>query len=269
MTVYEDFDTSQHSGAPIEGFQFVGTDATYQYTSSAQEQVINGLTFAPTTIRRDPVDSGTQEDDLLDLKITLRSDDPMVLEYAYGLAPPILDLTLYRVYLGSDFAADWIIFWKGPVAAFSVTGAVATLRVPSVFSNVLSTTVPNYFWQRSCNHVLFDSRCALSRASFKTSSTVTAFTGSHVTIANVLDPIDHLQAGELLDITTGERRHILSNIAGVLKINYPFKHMAVGDSIEATAGCDHSFTTCKDKFDNTFNYGGFPYVPDRNPIKGF
>ena len=269
MTVYETFDESQHSGAPIEGFEFVGTNETWRYTSSTEEQVINGLTFTPATISREPVDAGTQEDDLLDLKINLRSDDPMMREYAYGLAPPNLELTLYRVYVGSDFAADWVIYWKGPVAAFSVTGANATVRIPSVFSNALGAAVPNYFWQRSCNHVLFDARCALSRASNKTTSTVVSFSSSFVTIAYVLHATNELAAGELVDLITGERRHILSNVAGQIKINYPFKNIAVGDNIEVTLGCDHSYTTCKDKFTNSANYGGFPFVPDRNPLKGF
>lgn len=266
---YGDFDTSQHSGSPIEGFEFVGTRNTYRYTSSAQEQIINGLTFTPIDISRDQIDSGTQEDDLLDLKITTRSDLDLIREYAYGLAPPDLEFTLYRVHEGTDFATDWTIFWRGNVAAFSVTGAKAMIRVPSVFSRTLSTMIPNYFWQKSCNHVLFDSRCALSRASFLTSSTVVSFSNTSVTIANVIDPINSLVAGEIFNVIRGERRHVLFNVAGVIEINYPFKNMQVGDNVEVTQGCDHSYTTCKDKFTNSVNYGGFPFVPDINPVRGF
>jgi hypothetical protein len=33
-------------------------------------------------------------------------------------------------------------------------------------------------------------------------------------------------------------------------------------------GCDHLKATCLAKFDNLPNYGGFPYIPARNPLDG-
>ena len=36
--------------------------------------------------------------------------------------------------------------------------------------------------------------------------------------------------------------------------------VAVGDTIELSAGCDHLLETCKTKFNNTVNYGGFPHL---------
>lgn len=32
-------------------------------------------------------------------------------------------------------------------------------------------------------------------------------------------------------------------------------------SFEATVGCDRSFATCRDRFDNAVNFGGFPHMP--------
>jgi uncharacterized phage protein (TIGR02218 family) len=37
--------------------------------------------------------------------------------------------------------------------------------------------------------------------------------------------------------------------------------VALGDSFAATVGCDRSFTTCRDRFDNAVNFGGFPHMP--------
>jgi len=37
--------------------------------------------------------------------------------------------------------------------------------------------------------------------------------------------------------------------------------IAVGDSYSVTQGCDKKFTTCRNKFANGTNFGGFPYVP--------
>jgi uncharacterized phage protein (TIGR02218 family) len=37
--------------------------------------------------------------------------------------------------------------------------------------------------------------------------------------------------------------------------------VAAGDQFNATAGCDRSFATCKDRFGNAMNFGGFPHMP--------
>jgi uncharacterized phage protein (TIGR02218 family) len=42
--------------------------------------------------------------------------------------------------------------------------------------------------------------------------------------------------------------------------------IAPGDAYEVTPGCDLSTQTCKDKFDNLVNFGGFPDVPGRDAI---
>jgi uncharacterized phage protein (TIGR02218 family) len=36
--------------------------------------------------------------------------------------------------------------------------------------------------------------------------------------------------------------------------------IATGTTFELTAGCDHSFTECQDKFSNAVNFGGFPHL---------
>jgi hypothetical protein len=43
---------------------------------------------------------------------------------------------------------------------------------------------------------------------------------------------------------------------------------AVGDDVTIWVGCDKSPTTCLNKFDNIFNFRGFPDIPkeDDNPF---
>jgi uncharacterized phage protein (TIGR02218 family) len=37
--------------------------------------------------------------------------------------------------------------------------------------------------------------------------------------------------------------------------------VAIGDTLEVTAGCDRRFATCQDKFANAVNFRGFPHIP--------
>jgi uncharacterized phage protein (TIGR02218 family) len=39
------------------------------------------------------------------------------------------------------------------------------------------------------------------------------------------------------------------------------RDLAIGDAFEVTAGCDRRFATCRDRFANTANYRGFPFIP--------
>lgn len=47
----------------------------------------------------------------------------------------------------------------------------------------------------------------------------------------------------------------------------PFPHdFQVGDSVAIVKGCDRLLATCRDKFNNLANYGGFPFVPSQDGI---
>jgi uncharacterized phage protein (TIGR02218 family) len=35
----------------------------------------------------------------------------------------------------------------------------------------------------------------------------------------------------------------------------------VGDTFDITAGCDKRLETCRDRFSNVVNFGGFPHMP--------
>ena len=38
--------------------------------------------------------------------------------------------------------------------------------------------------------------------------------------------------------------------------------------ITLSRGCSKTVSDCKNKFNNISNYGGFPYIPAKNPTQG-
>jgi len=59
-----------------------------------------------------------------------------------------------------------------------------------------------------------------------------------------------------------------------LQLLLPFPQSAVGREVILFAGCDHTPEVCDDKFDtpedtdsNLINFGGFAFVPTRNPFQ--
>ena len=61
-------------------------------------------------------------------------------------------------------------------------------------------------------------------------------------------------------------RLILSHVGNDLTLLLPFPSDAAGETVRIFAGCDHTIATCKTKFDNVLNYGGFAFVPILNPF---
>jgi uncharacterized phage protein (TIGR02218 family) len=51
-----------------------------------------------------------------------------------------------------------------------------------------------------------------------------------------------------------------------VEITYEIPNFPVGgDVLSLYPGCDHSMATCISKFNNLVNYGGFPYMTQKNP----
>lgn len=45
--------------------------------------------------------------------------------------------------------------------------------------------------------------------------------------------------------------------------------VAAGDAFSVTAGCDKRFATCRDRFNNTVNFRGFPHIPGNDFVVGY
>ena len=45
--------------------------------------------------------------------------------------------------------------------------------------------------------------------------------------------------------------------------------LAVGDTLQVTAGCDKRFATCREKFANGLNFQGFPHMPGSDFSYGY
>jgi uncharacterized phage protein (TIGR02218 family) len=267
-TAYEDIERSAGEGQPVECYKFLGSFRTYRYTSAETEQVINGETYEPAPIQRGTVKAGTQSDDTLSLDVKLPFNTDVVRDYAYAESPPSLTVEVYRVHRQSDHATEWALYWKGKATSFTVEDWVATIRVPSIFARALQGDLPNVYWQAPCNHVLYDSRCKISRPAHTINTTVVAVGHTAFEVASDGGVDNALKAGEAVVIRTGERRLIMGNTAGTITINYPFVDLRDGDDVQLVDGCDHSYTTCGAKFANKINFGGHPYIPADNPFSG-
>lgn len=141
--------------------------------------------------------------------------------------------------------------------------------------------VQGRIYGRRCDAVLGDGRCkvTLSHPAYRGSGTVVAVLGETRIGVSGLDAavagfyrygvvrfVDGENAGHRCDIEDHRR----DGDAVVLSLWLPPPlPLAVGDAFTVTAGCDKSFATCGEKFDNRLNFQGFPHMPGSDFAFGY
>lgn len=237
----------------------------------------NGFTvnYTPTLITRGPVKNkvGMQVDDL---DITV-SDYDLVVN-----GKPILDAVHagefdsaeLRVYVcvllpsGGALDARYIVaaplVFRGRVSDIDVSYEGIKMKVRSQLE-LLNIRMPRLVYQPGCQHTLFDAKCALTKASYASSSTVAS--GSTTTLINS----GHAQAAGHFDLGTveftsgannGVKRSVKLYTTGAFTLSYPLPFApTIGDAFTAYPGCDKRQSTCTTKFSNLTNHRAFPYVP--------
>jgi uncharacterized phage protein (TIGR02218 family) len=128
-------------------------------------------------------------------------------------------------------------------------------------------------FQRSCAWELGDARCTvdLSAAGRHGSGTVVTVLGAFDFTASGLGSLATgvLTRGKLT-WTSGAnaglgvevKAHTQGAGSSRLSLFLPMPEpIAVGDAFTVTAGCDKTLATCRDRFANVVNFGGFPHMP--------
>lgn len=263
--MFDQTEVSVFDAEPIELYHFGGTRTDYYLTTSADPITSVGQVFTPLAgLTRSMLKVGTQEEENLSLDISLPFDHPITIEYAYQTAPPDLRLNLYRAHRHAP--DDRILVWKGHVLSFSVEGRICKFRVPSLFSSLLNGVAPAPRYQAPCNHQLYDARCGVDVAAYQTVTSVTAVSSARVTVQSLgALSLPALRGGEMFD-AAGEHRLIIGGTARDLEVAYPFAALSPGTQVTLRRGCNHTITECREIFNNARNFGGHPYVPQRNPF---
>ncbi len=263
---YIDDDQSIHDGAPAELYKFEGPSASFEYfyTSNGEDVVFGGDTYIAMPIERGAVE-GSTHDDPPELLIKLPVSAAVVQAYAFNTPPRSLELTIYRMHLP---AGAGVTYWKGEITGVSVQGSIASFRSPSLLEDPMSSPISNVYYQGVCNHVLYDDRCKLAAAAYKSSPTVVSISGDEVVVSTVgAFPDQYYQGGEMVRPSDGDRRLILSQVGTTFILSKAFRDLAATNVVDIYAGCDHTVETCRDKFAaNILNYGGYPYIPNANPF---
>ncbi len=126
-------------------------------------------------------------------------------------------------------------------------------------------------YQRTCDAKLGDGRCKFVVTPVV--AEVVSVSGHVVTLTEITQPNDWFSLGLLVD-AAGTRHKIKSHVGNkILFWEQPVLPPEVGTSVTLTPGCRQTIKVCKEKFNNSANFKGFPHIPGNDrlmayPIRG-
>lgn len=282
---YLDKELSVEDGQPVELYKFFNLEESFLYTSGQNEVVFNNQTYIPEPIKRDSPDL-RDVTSKRSLSVLVPIANLFARRYIVTVPATTDRFELYRYHTTDGGTPEVIQYFSGLVSVVQFKGAEAIIAVENA-GTILDRVIPQQTSRNPCNHILYDAKCGVSDTSFAIVGVVSAIspdgllitldtgaatvpaTGNQLTAQLAADPT-YFNAG-FLSRGSIELRMVRGTVdtggnTADLTLLFPFQTIALGTPMTMFAGCDHQLPTCNAKFSNAARYGGFPFVPLKNPF---
>jgi hypothetical protein len=256
---------SETTLAEVELYAFASNSAQFHLTPLEFDVDLGGTVYVSTPIERNELALGAEAaKSALELKLPQTCDLVRHL-LANALTGDTTAITL-RIARRDPWGDTWWIAgtrWMGRVLGVEVADDAARVRCESAQVSLKRIGLRRLY-SRTCSHVLYSAACGASPIT--ASAIVGGSTGRSVDLAGgVPGSVSGGLAGGWLQTPEGARHMIVSETGGGVELLYPTT-IEPGTEVLLTAGCDHSTATCASRFGNLDNYGGFPFIPSKNPF---
>lgn len=266
---FDQLERSQASGNKVFLYTWTRGAATYRYAATDQDLLIDFQRFvASGVLRHGPIEQGG-DPVRAGIEVTADSDHPVVA--LYRAVPPVdtVLLLIQEVHLG-DLTSRRPV-WQGRVTnvKWRSEEREATITHEPTYTSLKRMGLRRAY-QTLCPLVTGGKRCGINLEAFALNTAAQEISGLNVTIANNAGRPDGYFTGGYVtyEVTSGviDRRQIRGHQGSILTLQgFPIG-MVVGTALRIYPGDDHTPQTCRDKFQNIDNYGGFLYFPSKNPF---
>lgn len=233
-----------------ELYEFSDSMEFFRFSPSILDKSFGGETYTATNIKRSEIQI---------TKALLKSQVSFTFPKSHSFAAKVLnevrdkslEVTIYK---------DSLVFWSGRVVSAKLSSTSVQVTCDNS-ENAETQTANGARFSYQCWKGVYDDNCTLVRADWEQSFSTTTVLDS------VEVPISDLTAHEFdngIAIMSGQERRILRNSTTTVVLVYPFTGVLTG-TILLAPGCDLSKTNCQ-KFNNLVNFGGFPWIPVKNPM---
>lgn len=252
---------------PIDLFRITDGTTVWAMTSADADQEYLGERYVATPMGRSNIEI---KNEVAKGKLEVRV--PVGHELAVTLlsqfAEQIMTITMFTLRDEPEVA------WKGRLAGLKPAEESLTLVFESIFTSMRRPGLRARFG-KTCRHALYGRGCLLDPEDFALAATVTALTSSTVTSPEADGQVDGYFTGGMLRSPGGILSFIISHSGTAIRLQRTsydlvktFAEDGVGMDITLYPGCDHTRSTCHTKFNNRLNYGGFDWIPQKNPMGG-
>lgn len=267
---FEASEESEYSGSPVELYTITNGFETVTYTSADENKILGATEYEAIPLKRNAVQGGT---DFAKTVLTFTTTRNVDFFKQYITAPParVVNVTV-KQYHDSDPDKEQVIIWIGRLVDVKNTEKEVIVRCEPLHTALRRTGLRRLF-QKGCPHVLYGTSCKANINNYN-------FPADLTSVINGIDLVSpdfvlHGQTyflGGFLEFVNAigntERRFIVDHNGANIRINLPIVGLSSASTVKVYAGCNHIIQTCSDKFSNVNNYGGFPYMPEKNPFDG-
>lgn len=262
---YFNDEQSEMDGQPVELYLFDKDGSEFwSYSSSDSDFTFNGRIYLASLIKRGDI--------VLDasiiktvLRLEVDTSNSFARQFISESLDGIIKLTIYRWHRDS-----YVTYWKGYVRGISFRPRkaiiIAGLKVSSLKREGLMRK-----YSRNCGLHLYSALCGISKTDtdYYVEGTINSVNGTEIDATIFSSKSDGWFVGGQFKTDNGKcNQKIVYHVGTKIKIARYVSGIANGNTFLARAGCDHLKATCKDKFSNKLNFGGQPYLPDKNPFTG-
>jgi hypothetical protein len=263
-------------GRPVDLYRFDFGVETFRFTNVDQEITFSGAPYIPLPIKRGNSTLNPKERNNTKMALEVPADTRPFSDFV-GVQPASrLECSITRIQLDESVAGSPIpspepapapttgfVIFEGFVTSIAFSGRTCSLDL-NPFNQQFTREVPRFKYTGLCNHILYDSFCALDKNSFSQSGVVNGISGNVITISGFTGTA--FTGGYIENAAANDFRMIIAHSSDAMTILLPFREDVLGTTVKCYQGCDHSVTVCRDKFANVPNFGGFPLVPGKNPF---
>lgn len=263
---YESLERSWHSGQPVEIYRFYYGEQEWNYSSGPTVEH-EGVTYEAFPIGRTEI-TQTKEIHKAPIEVIMPRNSPLSSLYLTGHPERIVSLTIFRAHMGELY--DYYTYWKGRVVSVSwPDAATASFSCESVFTSLKRPGLRAKY-QRMCRHALYSQQCGVDMGDYAVPATIYWIdeeTKKNLEVGDISGFEYDWFNGGFLETPSGGFLSIAEHSGSYIKLAFPCNLEEYSD-IVLFPGCTRQREMCKNRYDNLLNFGGFPWIPSRNPFDG-
>lgn len=245
-----------------------GSSEVWTYTSGDVDITYLSEDYTVTSISRTDIESRS-ELSRANLDITVPTNNPAAVRWLSDNGEKIVSLTIYE----RDTDGDYTTSWKGRLVAVIPSMEDISLKFESIFTSLRRPGLRARY-QKSCRHALYSTACGVDPEDFAFVSTILVRVDDRLIVSGADAYPAYYFRGGMLRVSDGTLHYIVEHIgADIYLQRYSqsfFTQEALGLPMAVTLypGCGYDRATCNGRFSNVLNYGGFDFIPTKNPMGG-